>query len=239
MSALPTLTRPAPRRRVAASPHPLFDVYATSVPAGTYTGDFYYYSEVPGAFRLAVGDVAGKGLHAAVFMAMIHEELERLTNCGAGTRELTESLNRLLRDQMPRNRFATMAVACIDPQGSATIVNAGHCPVLIRRSSGIIDVVHSHGPALAFFDSGHWQGEGIQLAPGESLLFYTDGLLEARSPAGEEFGLERIIHAFAAAPPGAARDTGQAIVRSADEFSHATHHDDLTVLVVRRPPALA
>ena len=237
MSTLPAVTRLSPRRRIAASPRPSFDVYATSIPAGIYTGDFYYYSEVPEAFRLAVGDVAGKGIHAAVFMAMIHEELERLTDCGASTRELTESLNRLLRDQMPRNRFATMAVACIDPLGNATIVNAGHCPVLVRRNSGIVDVIHSHGPALAFFDSSSWRGEGIQLAPGESLLFYTDGLLEARSRQGEEFGLERIIAAYAGASTAVARDTVQTVIRSADEFSGGTRQDDLTVLSVRRPIA--
>lgn len=209
------------------------DIFATSIPARAFTGDFFHFHETSDGMWIAVGDVAGKGLHAAVYMAMIQEQLEAVADCKHDLREVMSSMNRLLREVMPSNRFATMTLATICNDGTASVANAGHPPALVRRPSGRVERVPSNGPALAMFDHGFWRASRFRLEPGDSLVLYTDGLSEAGTDDGQEFGVEGIEKAVAAAPHHSSHVLGNTVLNAVRRFGRLS--DDATLLAARVP----
>jgi len=216
-----------------------YDVHAVSLPARTYTGDFYYTAERSGARWIALGDVAGKGLSAAIFMAMILEQLESLTaSAGCDPAAVVRSLDEMLRPEMPGNKFATVVVARLKPNGEGTVVNAGHCPILIRRRDGRIEEIDSHGPAIGILCHASWSRSTFILEEGDTLFLYSDGLPEAQSADEEELGLDRVRASLALASAASARDTARSVLEDLDDFRGGEEQaDDVTLLVVARPAA--
>jgi serine phosphatase RsbU (regulator of sigma subunit) len=125
------------------------DVHAVSIPARTFTGDFWFTRRTDDRLWFALGDVAGKGLNAALVMAMIQEELEqRIKSCArAGCNPATtmQRLHGFLRPLLPRNRFATVAIGWLRDDGLLTIVNGGHCPPLVLRADGRVEATSPEG----------------------------------------------------------------------------------------------
>ena len=125
-------------------------IHAVSRPARTFTGDFYFTHRHEQRVWIAVGDVAGKGLSAAIVMAMIQEELEhRIASCASAECDPARTVARLhefLAPLLPRNRFATAALGWLDDDGTLTLVNAGHPPPIIIRRTGDLEEIGSTGP---------------------------------------------------------------------------------------------
>jgi sigma-B regulation protein RsbU (phosphoserine phosphatase) len=208
------------------------DVTALSIPADTYTGDFYFTFEVGESLWFAVGDFAGHGIAAVIFMAMVQEELERiLASCSScEPAEVVAQLDRDLRAEFPSNRFASLVVGRLSPDGSLQLVNAGHCYPLLLRADGTLQRLCSNGPVVGLLPFASWRGRRVQLAAGDRLVIYTDGLLEARNEQGEEFGIERIEEVAAA---HCRSETADALVRAARSFA-PRFEDDLTVFVMQK-----
>ncbi|HEU5181844.1 MAG TPA: PP2C family protein-serine/threonine phosphatase [Candidatus Polarisedimenticolia bacterium] len=216
-----------------------WDVHAFSRPARTFTGDFYLTRRGGGSLWLALGDVAGKGLPAAVFMAMIQEKLEELLD-GCASRSLRPAqalrhLNEFLLAQLPANRFATAVVARLSADGALEIANAGHCVPLIRRREGSLQGIAPTGPVLGILADPQWTAVRTRLRATETLLLYSDGLVEAPSGRAEEFGMGRIRSLLAGAAASDARGIAGKMVKAAEEHAGGTRHDDLTVVVAQRP----
>lgn len=167
-------------------------VRAISRPARTFTGDFFYTHRHGDRLWLALGDVAGKGLPAAVVMAMIQEELEqRIASCASSECDPARTVTRLhdfLTPLLPRNRFATAVVGWLDDGGTLTLANAGHTPPLVVRRDRSIDEIPSTGPVLGMLANATWRSSTTHLAPGDSLVLYSDGVSEAVVD-GEELGV--------------------------------------------------
>ena len=203
------------------------DIQAVSRPARTFTGDFYYTHREDDRLWLAHGDVAGKGLPAAIVMAMIQEELEhRILSCAATACEPSATIARLhdfLLPLMPINRFATAVIATLDEDGTLMVANGGHCPPLILRNDGTIEEIPSTGPLLGILRNPAWRSYRTHLEPGESLVLYSDGVTESVRD-GEELGVPglRNIIARAGASP-------QKILRELCAMS-----DDVTLVTVTR-----
>ncbi len=221
------------------------DVHAISIPARGFTGDFYFTHRYADRLWFALGDVAGKGLPAAVIMAMIQEELEhRIESCAVTRCHPSATMQRLqtfLRPLVPRNRFATAVIGHLCDDGTLEIANAGHCSPLIVRANGI-ERVGSTGPALGPIPSAQWRTFATTLARGEALVLYSDGVLEARSPDGEEFGVERIEQSLDGAPanrepgngaPASAGTIAKNILAAVNNHAAGAREDDLTLVVVR------
>ena len=204
-----------------------FDVHAVSIPARTFTGDFWLTHRAADRLWFAVGDVAGKGLPAALVMAMIQEELERQVLCDPAA--TMRRLDRFLRPLLPRNKFATVVIGSLCDDGTLQIVNAGHCPPLIARADGTIEEVESTGPVVGILPFARWRSSTFVLDPGDTLVLYTDGVIEATSPAGEELGVAGLTRALAGRT---SREVTESIVRAVDH--HGGREDDLTVLALRR-----
>lgn len=216
------------------------DVHAVALPAREFTGDFYYTHRYEDRLWFAVGDVAGKGLPAAVVMAMIQEELEHrvaacaMTRCDPAATMLR--LHTFLRPLLPQNRFATAIIGHMRDDGLLVVANAGHCPLLVAGAAGRIEEIGSTGPVVGILPSPQWTSVTRQIERGSTLLLYSDGLLEAESPDEQELGRGGVRRAFEDALHGrTARDVAAAVVESGKRHAGGKrNHDDLTVVVIRR-----
>lgn len=218
----------------ALPPHgSAFRVRALARPATEFTGDFFYTADVNGVFWFALGDFAGHGLEATIFMSMMQELLdEQITACrSADPAEVVATLDRELREHFPSNRFASMVLGMASSDGTAHVVNAGHPPPFIVRRDGSIDLVRSHGPIVGLLPSPSWRQEKVAIGEGERLLLYSDGLIEARNDSEEEFGVTGLLATVAEA----CRNTPlEDFFERAEEFSGRRLEDDATILVLER-----
>src|SRR5438067_176097 len=209
-----------------------FNVAAFSKPARTFTGDFYFTHRDGDRLWFALGDVAGKGLPAAVIMAMIQEELEhRITSCASTRCDPSTTMQRLhlfIKPLMPANRFATIVIGYLRDDGVLTITNAGHCPPLIVRGDGAVEQIDSTGPVAGILSKSAWKTVTRQLDPGDSIFLFSDGLLEAQSESGEEFGIDRIERAVTRAESDQVIDAVLHDVRA----HSAGFDDDVTLLAI-------
>lgn len=211
------------------------DVHAISLPAKTFTGDFWFTHAAGDRLWFALGDVAGKGLPAAIVMAMIQEELEqRIISCsraGCDPATTMKRLDEFLKPLLPSNRFATAVIGWLDEDGSITLVNAGHCPPMIVRSDGAIEEIDSTGPAVGIVPNARWKSTTLTLSPGELLLLYSDGVIESSSENGDDFGTAGILRSLPASI--CARTVASAIADAATRHAVGrAQYDDLTVMVI-------
>lgn len=201
---------------------------ALSRPARTFTGDFYFTHRADDSTWLALGDVAGKGLPAAIVMAMIQEELEhRIAACAATHCAPERTMGRLhefLLPLMPQNRFATAVIGNLHDDGTLRIANGGHCPPLLVRANGSIEELRPTGPLLGLLPDAAWRSTMVRMEPGDALVLYSDGVIEAKDAGGNELGvagLRRIVE----------RATSARAIH--DALRTYACDDDLTLVVVR------
>ena len=212
-----------------------FEVHAVSQPARAFTGDFYFTHRHDDRLWFAVGDVSGKGINAAVVMAMIQEELEhRISSCanaGCDPATTMARLHEFLRPLLPANKFASAVIGYAADDGHLVVANAGHCPPIIVRRDGSTDLVDSTGPVVGILPTARWHSSVRLLGRGETLVLYSDGVIEAESPAGCQFGVDGLLRVTG---NGSARGTAETIVSAVDAHAGGKRADDLTLVVVRR-----
>lgn len=204
-------------------------------------GDYYDAIELgDGRLGLAIGDVSGKGISAALLMASLRACLRTMTLTTAGDlTQLMSHMNRLIYEASAINRYATFFFGIFDPAASRfDYVNAGHNPpVLIRKSSsGNCDrlCLDCGGPVIGLLPEASYEQGSLLMRPGDLLIAYTDGISEAMNSADEEWGEEAMILAAQQASDGTAEEIVKAIFAAADVFAgSASQHDDMTVLVMK------
>jgi serine phosphatase RsbU (regulator of sigma subunit) len=209
--------------------------------ANTVGGDIYDFVPLPDG-RLAVlfGDASGHGMTAGLVMAVAHAAFRTQLDVDARPESIFASLNRILcRTGGPRSFFACIYVVA-GPDGSFCAMVAGHPPALLLDREGNVRRRIGRGAyPLGIKPSLEWPPEGETLAPGETLLIYSDGLPEARNAAEEEFGEERIAAAarrLAGRPPG---ELVTALAWEVDAFcGRQAPEDDVSIAAIRRrePP---
>jgi sigma-B regulation protein RsbU (phosphoserine phosphatase) len=204
-------------------------------------GDYYDAIEL-GEHRLglAIGDVSGKGISAALLMASLRACLRTMTLTGSGDlTQLMSHLNRLIYEASAIDRYATFFFGTFDPAVSTfDYVNAGHNPpVLLRKaSSGNCERLRLDcgGPVIGLLPKASYEQGSLLMHPGDLLIAYTDGISEAMNSAEEEWGEEAMISAAQQASDANAEDIVKAIFAAADVFTAgASQHDDMTVLVIK------
>lgn len=204
-----------------------YSLDALSIPATEFTGDFYMTADADDSLWFAFGDIAGHGLRAAIFMAMMQEEFERIVeSCdSAEPAEVVAVLDRTLREELPSNRFATLVVGRLFRDGSVQIVNAGHNWPLLARADGSVEWICSDGPVVGLLPSAQWLQQTVRLESGDRLLLYTDGIVEA-SRGAEEFGRHRL--------QGLRNAPIAHIYAAVRDFHGASLEDDATLLAITR-----
>lgn len=203
-------------------------------PARELGGDYLHLSRRPdGTLFVAVIDVTGHGLAAAMTVNRVAGELERIhaERPAAGPGEVLESLNRYVHLTLARHSIlATAAAIELDPRsGLARIANAGHPPILVRDPHGRIESVEAIEPLLGALPPGEFGTEERRLAltPGSTILLFTDGAFEARNRAGEELGIDRLRSLARHHPPP--RRWPRFLLSMIEAFEGAVHADDVLV----------
>ena len=210
-------------------------------PALGVGGDYYDFLKLAnGDLGIAIGDVSGKGIAAALLMASLQASLRGQAMMGGGDlARLMCNVNQLVYDATPVNRYATFFYGQYNGESRVfTYVNAGHNPPIIlrRAADGTIHVIRleTGGSVVGLFPNTPYQQGSLALEPGDLFIGFTDGISEAMNIQEEEWGEERLIPAAEANAGRSAADIIPSLMAEADRFaSGAPQHDDMTLVILK------
>jgi serine phosphatase RsbU (regulator of sigma subunit) len=214
-----------------------FRTAAASLPCRSIGGDFYDYVDLPdGTFGFALGDVAGKGPPAALLSAMMQGIFAAQAAASDTPCQTIARVNLALYRRGIESRFVTLMYGSLSDDGKLTYCNAGHNPPLIIRSAGSAAVrrLETGGPIVGLFEFAMFEEETVVLTPGDWLIVFSDGVSEALSADGEEYGEGRIVTAVQGSATSDPQEMLQALFNDIREFTKgAAQSDDITALVLR------
>ncbi len=206
-------------------------------PARGVAGDYYDFLEIDrGHLGIALGDVAGKGISAALLMASLQGALRSHASLSdGGPANAATDINAQIHALTDSNRFATFFWAIFDEaRRGLTYVNAGHNPPMLLRASGALERLTAGGPPLGVFADSRYRQDSVTFGAGDLLVVFSDGITEAPDAADEEFGeprLERLLRDRANLSAGALCN---AVLAAVGAFQAGTAQvDDMTVVVAR------
>lgn len=221
---------PAPSLRGAG-----FEAAGVNVASDVVGGDYFdYFERTDGKVGLALVDVSGHGVSAALLMQAVRSAIHLTLDSTRSPAILLQRIARLLYESTPMNKFVAMVLARLDPQtGKLVYANGGHIPPLRIGREGH-DSLMSTGFILGAFPDSKYRGKELQLEPGDLLAFYTDGLTELRNRHGEEFGSERLVTIIRELREQPLEAIIDAIRGRARAFRQGTERqDDITLMLVR------
>jgi len=203
-------------------------------PAREVGGDYFDVIQLDkGRLGICVGDVAGKGITAALLMANLQASFRAFATTEASPQVVCTKLNKFLCANIASGKFVTFFYAVLDADArTLTYENAGHSPGLLLRSNGTTETLQGGGAVLGALPDWTYHDYTAQLQPGDQLLLSTDGITEAENAKLEEFGDERLLEA-ARARHGSALEVQRAIMRQVTAFCDGNFRDDATLLVLR------
>ncbi len=221
---------------------PGVEVGAEYLPVGEANevgGDFYDLINIAeDGWVVVIGDARGKGAEAAAVTALVRYTIRAVTLKVDRPSEVLAALNEAMLQQLPEDRFCTVACVRLEPEDGSPgvgldVSRAGHPPPLVVRPDGSVEEVGCSGRVLGVFPDAELQDTPLRLMPGEALVLYTDGVTEARSPDGEFFGEERLralLRSCAGLEAGAFASRIKGVVL---EFQEGYPRDDLAIVVLR------
>jgi sigma-B regulation protein RsbU (phosphoserine phosphatase) len=203
-------------------------------PAREVGGDYFDVIQLDkDRLGICVGDVAGKGITAALLMANLQASFRAFATSEASPQVVCSKLNKFLCANTASGKFVTFFYAVLDADARTLIYeNAGHSPGLLMRSNGTTETLQGGGAVLGALPDWIYQDYTAQLQPGDQLLLSTDGITEAENANLEEFGDERLLEA-ARGRHGSALEVQRAIMQQVTAFCGGNFRDDATLLVLR------
>jgi sigma-B regulation protein RsbU (phosphoserine phosphatase) len=218
---------------------PKVEVHALNVPSRAVSGDFYDVVPANTALLLAVADVEGKSVPAALFTSMLQASLRTQAGSVASTAAILAAVNSLACGRNSSvQQFATFFLARLTEDGKLTYTNAGHNPPLLfsdsGKDAGRVRRLDVGGTVLGLFCDTQFDEEEIELRSGDTLVAFTDGVIEARSPLGEEFGEDRLVEILMENAGLPAAGIESRILRAVEDWTaEAEQEDDLTLLILK------
>lgn len=213
-----------------------FDVFACMLPARQVGGDLYDIAPLgENQILVSIGDVCGKGVPASLFMAMTQTVMRLTIRSKQDLRAEIGAANKLLVASNREDMFATLFCGVLDlPTCTMQYCNCGHNPPLILRAgTNTFELLRSCGPPLGVADDIDYLPQSTQLAPGDILLLYTDGITEAENFDSLQFGRQRLEKAILEARDRPARGIVEYLVQQVADFSNgAPQSDDITCLAI-------
>ena len=213
-------------------------ISAKMIPAKEVGGDFFDFVELgAGRVGLAIADASGKGVPAALMMMSSRTLLKGAAIGCDDPGQVLSYVNSALARENAAAMFVTMFYGIFDSNsGTFSYASGGHDPPLIVRPDGTTALLPlTDGMALGIVSDEDYRHKTVQLAPGETILLYTDGVPDARDASGERFGMERFCRVFSDEPPEDVAEATEAVFRAVREFAQDTpQFDDLTCLALRR-----
>ncbi len=186
-------------------------------------------------FSVAIADVAGKGLHAALITAKLQATIRALAGEISSLPQLIGRINTIVHRDSPSHIFSSLLYAeCSQMNGTIRFVNAGHFPALIVRNSEIEECVRGEA-ALGLTGTMNFLEHSVTLNTNDHFVLYSDGLIEAKNEIGEFFGKEKLLNLLKSTSNDTPEQTGFTILRTVDRFiGTTTPSDDLSIIILQR-----
>ena len=214
-----------------------FDIYGTTIPVREVGGDYLdFIDSITDRVAVLVADVSGKGLAAALIMVTFRAYIHATVINELAMRVVMGRVNRLIFEASEGDRFITCFYGLIDPDHRRLLyINAGHNPPLLLRADGSSEMLDQAGLPLGVFDYTKYSESVVDLRSGDTLVMYTDGVVEARNQRDEEFGVARLEQTARGAASGSALEMVAAITAAVNHYSADVGgpEDDLTVSIVK------
>ncbi len=219
-----------------------FAIAAKSIPATEVGGDFFDVippSDLPGQGErtaVLIADVSGKGMPAALFMALSQTVVRVLATSHASPVSLIPAANTIITSRSHSGMFVTLFYGVLDPETrSLAFINAGHNPPFILRAGSLkTEELFASGAALGIMAASRFREYRVPLSPNDLIVLYTDGITEAVNPAGEEFGTGRLVDAVKEHASATPQEIVDAVVSRVMTFAGSEPQaDDITILVIR------
>jgi len=215
-----------------------WETWLFTAPANDVGGDLVDYLRIDDdRIALTLGDVAGKGLPAALMMAKLQATLRALSPVTESLSELGSRLNGIVcRDGLP-SKFASLVYLELGAgTGDVRMLNAGHLPPLVLRE-GELEELDRGDAAIGIMDGARFRERTVHMETGDVLIVYSDGLTEARNEIGRFFGEERLRDLLERMRGFGVKSVGEQLLRAVDRFENgARRHDDLSMIIVKRIP---
>ena len=214
-----------------------YEFQGISFPCYEIGGDYYdFIQRDDGRLVIALGDVSGKGTAAALLMSSLHAAIHAQTGSHDTLVETISAVNRYLAENIPPNRFVTLFYAELDPEsGALSFLNAGHNPPLIVHAAGTVEQLASGGLPLGIKADADYREGRTTMQLGDVLVIYSDGVTEAASPNGEEFGPTRLYEVVSRNVESSAAGIRDRIESALTKFSQGTQAaDDITLVICKR-----
>ena len=216
--------------------HSQIDLFAAMLPAREVGGDFYDFFAVDAQrLGLVIGDVSGKGMPAALFMAVCRTLMKATAMSGLAPAACLQRVNTLLLSDNASDMFVTLFYAIFDLRsGEMTYSNGGHNPPFVVRSGDAVEPLAVGGTLLGVLDTAQFPEHRLRLCAGDILLLYTDGVTEAANSADCLYGDARVADFLAHAGAGSAEQLVRALVGDVERHSEGVaQSDDITLLAMR------
>ncbi|NYF50694.1 PP2C family protein-serine/threonine phosphatase [Tunturiibacter gelidoferens] len=211
--------------------------FASEVFAARFlAGDFTSFLQSGSKVLVAHGDIAGKGVAAGMWFTNLAGLLQSYDRPHSDPAKIASEINRHLCYLRPVAPFATAFLARVDCNlGELTYCNAGHFPPILLRADGRTELLERGGPLLGAIDGAKFELGKLILEPGDTLVAYSDGVLECRNTADEEFGLDRIVAALRGAKSPFAQATLMMLLATLQDFANGSPLcDDVSLTVIQR-----
>jgi len=201
-------------------------------PARVVGGDYFDAIRLGDArAAIAIGDVSGKGMAAALLMSNLQAIVRAFAPGGMAPQELCAKANQLIAGNVAPGKYITFFYAVIDSVDMRIdYCNAGHNPPILRRRDGAVERLCEGGPVLGVFPGAAYESGAAELRPGDCLVAYTDGISEAFNDRDEEFGEGRLMVGLNQ-PAAGSEERRKRIMAAATEFANGDFHDDATLLI--------
>jgi len=216
---------------------PGYDIAGICIPAEEIGGDYYDFIKLPqGGLGIIVADVSGHGIPSALMMTAFRGMLRMHVQSRNGVDKMASEINRQLPEITGDSHFITAVYAMFDlKKGEFTYVCCGHRPCLLLHSDGSCNRLDARGPVLGVFPESNFPAEKIAMNAGDTLLMYTDGVVERMGRDGVEFGLERLSELAVKDQNKQAETLVHSIVRTVQQYSGSEKfEDDFTLVVVKK-----
>jgi sigma-B regulation protein RsbU (phosphoserine phosphatase) len=218
-----------------------FQITGAWEPAHVVGGDYYDVIQLSShKLGICIADVVGKGVPAALLMANVQASVRAFASESSSPSHLCSSINSVLCANLACGKFVTLFYGVLDARRrTLQYTNAGHLRPILIDSNGSVDHLESNGALLGVFP--HWKYEDtiVELKPGDLLLLFTDGITEAMTPAGEEFGEDRLIAAATTKPGQRMHELQSQVLQQVKSFCNAQMSDDATLILVALPEGIS
>ena len=210
-----------------------FEIGVAHAPSQMVGGDYYDFVMLdPHTLLAVIADVEGKGVASALVMANLQATLRALAAHLHALEHIVSSVNDMILADTRAQKYLSMFVGLLDRHRALHYINAGHVPPVVIRADGSTVALREGGMVVGMFPNVVYKRGYVQLAPGDVVAGYTDGITEAADPPGNEYGLERLVDAVRRQRTAPAEQIVENVLSEVDRFSRGGPHDDDRVILV-------